>query len=437
MRSQKGYALPIALASLALMTLVAIPVVRMTTGTAAVSGVEERYSAEAGIDDGIARLLNGDFDDELIILGDTTSYDLPYEINGETPSITITKGYGVLAREEFESGDWAGGTGWADAWAPTGSSSVLMAGTPHGGQYHALLNGSVDRIERSLDISSAGGYDILVQFWGKAKSFQNEDTMEFLISPDGETWETAVQWVNGDDDNLYRFYSVDIPSGYTDTLHIAWQASTGGSSSYFYLDDIIVFRTSFADSGQEPRDDFESRDWQGGVYWLSPWQTNGNVSNTPSRFPYEGERHVEINGPLGSYIERTADLSRLSAAKLTFYAKSSHISLGDEVDCKISTDGVDWYSARMWTVDDNDLDYFLVKEEIPIEYLGATTYIRFESIMSSPSDHFNFDLIKILGRIMVYEIVSTVGNVTTTAIVTVSDAGEVEVLFWYTEVNDA
>ena len=109
--------------------------------------------------------------------------------------------------------------------------------------------------------------------------------------------------------------------------------------------------------------------------------------------------------------------------------------MGDEVDCLVSPDGVNWHSLITWTWKDDDLDYQLVSVDIPLSDMSATTHVKFDSLMSSPSDHFNFDLIKIVGRMMVFEIVSTTGDVTTTAVVEISDEGEVTVLHWETEVT--
>jgi hypothetical protein len=420
-----------ALAVLAMVVVVTVPMVKLTAREGSSLDVTTRYTAEAGADDAIGRLLNGDFDGVLIALGDSTSYETDYEINGETVDIQITKGYGVIAREEFETGNWSGGTGWDGPWTDTGLSSVTTTGDPYEGIHHALLNGATDRIERSVDISNAQGYEILVQFWANAKSFHNDDTVEFLISPDGSSWETAEQWVNGDDDSQYRFYSVDVPSSYTNTLHIAWQANTDGGSSYFYIDRILVLKTKFQDSGEVPFDDFESGDWEGGVYWSAPWEENGKTKNTPSNGPYEGSRHGEIDGPAGSYLRRTANLSRLSAAKLQFWGKSTHLDVGDYVDCSIDN-GTDVYSLITWTVDDDDLDYTFVSVDIPLEALTATAEISFDSLLSSASEAFNFDFIKIVGRTMVYEIIATVNGVTTTAIASISDDGDVTILHWQT-----
>jgi hypothetical protein len=271
----------------------------------------------------------------------------------------------------------------------------------------------------------------LVQFWAKAKSFHNEDAVDFLISPDGSSWETAQSWLNGDDDNQYRFYSVDVPSNYTNTLHIAWQANTDGASSYFYVDRVLVLKTKFVDSGEVPFDDFESNDWEGGVYWSAPWQVNGKVKNTPSSGPYDRSRHAELGGPAGSYITRAANLSRLSAAKLQFWGKSTHLDAGDYVDCSVDN-GTDVYSLITWTVDDDNQDYAFVSVNIPREALTANAVLRFDSLLSSASEAFNFDYVKIVGRMMVYEIIATVGGVTTTAIAQISDEGDVTILYWET-----
>jgi hypothetical protein len=152
---------------------------------------------------------------------------------------------------------------------------------------------------------------------------------------------------------------------------------------------------------------------------------------TPSRSPHEGKYHLEITGPNG-YVKRPADLSDFQTARLQFWAQGSHFDIDDHADCLVSGNGLDWYSLISWTADDVDWEYHFVDVDIPQLVMTEGFWLAFEANMSSPSEFFDIDDLKIIGSSTVYEIVSTADGTVTTADISLED-GTVSIHFWHTE----
>ena len=145
----------------------------------------------------------------------------------------------LIAEEDFENGDWAGGEGWLGDWTHTGSSSVTSSGTPYGGSYHLMLQSTDGYAARATDLS--GQSVAHLQFWAKVDSFEGGDYASCLVSSDGSDWSTVYTWDNNNDDNTYHYYDIDL-SGYemTDEFWIAFNAGMSREDDYFYVDDISI-----------------------------------------------------------------------------------------------------------------------------------------------------------------------------------------------------
>jgi hypothetical protein len=146
-------------------------------------------------------------------------------------------GQSIIASDDFESGGWNGGTGWLWGWWHEGDSSVTTFGTPHGGSYHLRLSRSTGYADRALDLS--GQSNVHLQFWAKADSFEFGDFAECYIY-DGIVWDTVETWVDGEDDNIYHFYDIDL-SGYNmyNQFYICFDAEMG-FGDFLYIDDLEV-----------------------------------------------------------------------------------------------------------------------------------------------------------------------------------------------------
>jgi len=144
-----------------------------------------------------------------------------------------------LAWDDFESGGLTGGSGWLTNWMASGNYAVTTAGTAYQGSYHLRLRRNTGYARREVDLS--GKTDVRVQFWAKANSFEGAENAQLRVSSNGTTWTTVKTWVNGEDDNVYRFWDFDL-SAYplTTTFWIAFDANMSADDDYFYVDDLSI-----------------------------------------------------------------------------------------------------------------------------------------------------------------------------------------------------
>ena len=143
----------------------------------------------------------------------------------------------TIAWDDFESGGLTGGSGWLTNWMASGDYSVTTAGTAYQGSYHLRLRSSTGYARREVNLS--GKTNVRLQFWAKADSFETGENAQLLVSSNGTTWTTVKTWVNGEDDNVYRFWDFDL-SAYplTSTFWIAFDANMSGTGDYLYVDDL-------------------------------------------------------------------------------------------------------------------------------------------------------------------------------------------------------
>lgn len=144
-----------------------------------------------------------------------------------------------IASEDFESGGWAGGSGWSDNWTHTGSANVTSTGTPYQGSYHLLLQSSDGNVRRSLDLSEQG--IVHLKLWAKVNSFEGNDYALARISSNGINWTTVCRWDSDDNDKGYQFYDIDLSSfTLTDRFWIRFVANMNRTNDYFYVDNIVI-----------------------------------------------------------------------------------------------------------------------------------------------------------------------------------------------------
>ncbi|MFC1925597.1 type II secretion system protein J [Chloroflexota bacterium] len=148
----------------------------------------------------------------------------------------------TLAWDDFESGGWTGGTNWVDDWYYLQDTDIVTSGSPYEGTYHLELVGSDGYADRAIDLS--GQSNIRLQFWAKVDSFKSGDTAVCQVSSDGVVWHTVRTWVDGEDDNIYRYEDIDL-SSYTmsSEFWIAFDAQMSLSNDYFWVDDLKVVKT--------------------------------------------------------------------------------------------------------------------------------------------------------------------------------------------------
>jgi len=144
-----------------------------------------------------------------------------------------------LAWDDLESAGLTGGSGWLTDWQASGDYAVTTAGTAYQGSYHLRLRTNDGYATREVTLS--GKSNVRLQFWAKANSFESAENAQLLVSSNGSTWTTVKTWVNGDDDNVYRFWDFDLSAySLTGTFWIAFDANMGQTSDQLYVDDVNI-----------------------------------------------------------------------------------------------------------------------------------------------------------------------------------------------------
>jgi len=146
-----------------------------------------------------------------------------------TPHIDI-----IEANDDFECGGNNCGTGWENSWSISGSCSVSTSDSPRG-SYHLRSSNSCDA-EREINTTSCTeGY---LSFWAKSRLLESGDDCNYYYN-DGTTDNLLLTLTNGQDDNVYRYYSYEVCDAYGtgNNAAIIFEADTG-SSDYCYIDDI-------------------------------------------------------------------------------------------------------------------------------------------------------------------------------------------------------
>ena len=147
-----------------------------------------------------------------------------------------------LAWDDFESGDFTGGSGWPDDWYASGDALVVNTQGPYEGSFHLRLRRANGYVDRALDLS--GRTNVRLQFWAKADSFEPGEFAELSVSPDGAVFMPVRTWVDGEDDDVYRFEDIDLSSfSMTSEFWVAFDAEMSGTGDLFFVDDLKVVST--------------------------------------------------------------------------------------------------------------------------------------------------------------------------------------------------
>lgn len=244
MNSEKGQALPMVLIAMVVGALVVSPFLShvgtsLVGSKAYAQAIYSQYACDSGAEHAIWNLTNGGLTDNLSSSGDTLSYLLDESINSLTTSLTVSNSYETITSDNFESGGWAGGTGWLDDWYSEGDSSVTTSGSPYEGSYHLMLRSDTGYVKRSVDLSSQDNPRL--RFWAKTSSFEGGEEAYCLVSANGTDWTTVHTWVDGDDDDQYHHHEIDLtPYGMSSQFWISFETNMSSDQDYLYIDYIEV-----------------------------------------------------------------------------------------------------------------------------------------------------------------------------------------------------
>ncbi|MFC1951225.1 hypothetical protein ACFLXN_02320 [Chloroflexota bacterium] len=450
LNKKDGQVLPMVLIVLALTGLIIGPFLSYSSTSLIGSRVQNdaidaQYAADAGVEDAIWNLIYGDFTTTVLVdENDTHSYTMNNIVDGQAadpvndilPDIIITKVSPYLARDNFESNTLSGGTGWLSDWQVTGDAEITTSYLPYEGSRHLQLKSVNESAKRSIDLS--GKSSIHLQFWAKANSFEPGDETVCQVSADGIVWDTVQKWTDGDDDNIYRFYDIDLSSyaPYSSSFWIMFDANMDQVNDWIFFDNVVIKFVAQA-AIIMPEDDFETGTFTGGIGWLAPWMRESNAVVTPQQSPYQGLYHVYMKN-LNSDVSRAANLAGQSGLRLQFWAKMRRFEASDTVSCQVSANGVDWTTLKTWVNGDDDNIYrFYDLSLAAFAPYSAAFWVRFDSGMNQNNDDFYFDALQIVGGgagigpdSEYYDITSVAGSVTVTSVVTI-DVGVLGIVSWH------
>ena len=326
----------------------------------------------------------------------------------------VTTASTTLAYDGFETGDGTGGSGWSADWTFTGEASVRGTGSPHNGSFHLRLRSSDGRAERFLDISDVA--DPRIRFWAKAASFEPGEFASLEVSNNGIDWSTIKLWVDGDDDNDYRFYDIDVAGFSTSsTFYIAFDASMGDTSDRFFVDDVEPSRFAsivgytpptvdlndvsprvFVEdaSGVAAFDTFETGDAFGGKGWLIDWELTGNSAVPATGQPHGGDRHLRLRSSDG-WARLALDISLIVNPRLQFWAKADSFETGETASLLVSSNGTDYTTIKTWTQSDADDVYHYYDLDLSSYLASRTFYIAFDANMAESTDRLFVDDLRV------------------------------------------
>ena len=163
-----------------------------------------------------------------------------------TPTPTSVPGGPLPITDDFDSGTWSGGTGWAGAWSLTGTYSIYtsLATSPsaQSGLYQAVLraNGGITRV-----LSLAGRSTASLSFWAHAGSWEAGDGVSVQVSTNNTNWTTVRSFTNGfDDASNYQQFQVNLNAWAGNSLvYLRFQGQMNSYGDYFYVDSINISGT--------------------------------------------------------------------------------------------------------------------------------------------------------------------------------------------------
>ena len=175
-------------------------------------------------------------------------------------------------------------------------------------------------------------------------------------------------------------------------------------------------------------DDLESGGWSGGSGWLNNWSSSGQTSVTSAEVPQEGSYHIRLRAVDGAASRQVDLFDQPPSVRLQFWARIKIFEDDDKVELKLSPDGQNWSTLYRWDANDSDDIYYFRDIDLTGYTLSNQTRFKFDADLDNGGDKFFVDDINII-RPPTYEIVTSVGGITTTAVVTI-DQGQVTVLSW-------
>jgi hypothetical protein len=148
----------------------------------------------------------------------------------------------LLAKDDFESGDFLGGTGWVGTtgWTVKGDTLLVQTDAPHGGLWHARLRRGTGYLARRFRLKTATD-GIHIRFWAKVVSYEAADQALVQISVDGGPLQTVHTFTAADSDGAYHLVDLDITALATGSpIKLVFDAGGDAIDDSLFIDDIRI-----------------------------------------------------------------------------------------------------------------------------------------------------------------------------------------------------
>ena len=152
----------------------------------------------------------------------------------------VAPGAVIMPADNFETGNFTGGVGWLDPWTRQNNAVVTTQQFPYQGNYHVYMKNSNSDVSRAADLAGQSG--LRLQFWAKMRRFEAGDTVSCQVSANGADWTTLKTWVDGDDDNIYRFYDLSLAAfaPYSTSFWVKFDSGMNQNADDFYFDALQI-----------------------------------------------------------------------------------------------------------------------------------------------------------------------------------------------------
>lgn len=145
----------------------------------------------------------------------------------------------VIASDDFETGDFKGGSGWLADWTTQGNIKVDNNFDAHEGSAYLVTTTGSGYGERTVDLT--GETDVRLQFWAKVADFEDGDFARVLVSSNGVDFTVVHNWYDGEDDNVYRFEDIDLSSfAMSSEFWIVVDAEMSNAGDHLFIDTMEV-----------------------------------------------------------------------------------------------------------------------------------------------------------------------------------------------------
>ena len=147
----------------------------------------------------------------------------------------------IAASDDWESGNFSGGSGWLSNWTVLGGqdTNVTSQNSPYVGVFHLRLRGSDGYASRDVDLS--GRSSVHLTFRAKVESFEGSDSANVSVSSDGISWTVVRTWTSADSDGIYKLVDIDLSSfTMTSQFFIAFEGNMSNAGDRLLIDNIEV-----------------------------------------------------------------------------------------------------------------------------------------------------------------------------------------------------